>query len=656
MQVLLNSIYQLAATSNSRKEFFQRLLKEVADAMSADAGLLWDASGNPFQPVIQFAREDKPARIPLSQEAHSKLLLDAAATDQPVFYLADSNNEEVGSSLLMVGQFRHDGKYLIELFLQVSNAQTAVQSKRDFAELLATVNEAVQSLPELNFDTEAPIIVGPAAAALNLSQEQISEYLHSIHTSIDRSLTCSNVANETRRVLDCDRVSVVLKHRGKFRIFAISGQPSVNRRSNTTKLLEKLAGRLLKTGQSFWYPEEEGIPTQIGEVLDEYLSISATRSLVLEPIFEKVDDTVADPDSLESKQNRVVGGIVYEHCHERWERSKVESVIGFTSTHSGNAVRNAKRHHSLFLYPVLNFLGKSRFLTAARVLPKTLLACAGVTLAVLALVFWPVDFYVTADGILVPDGIRPVFAKVDGDVSRLLVKHGSVVKEGETLLVLTSREHEIRLKDIESQITATKQRREMIQDHSFDRGPDDNRSVEENIEALNSQIENLEAQQTILRAIAGDMAVSSPLNGQVISWDLEQRLQGRSIQRGQELLEVAAIEDEWLLEIELPVNRYCHLVREMETNQEPKISFLLAADTSKRYFGKITEVETTASLNSNNEQFIRLKAELESSDLHIEQARTGVTTKIYCGRTSLGYFWLHDIGEFLQKNVLFHIK
>ena len=152
------------------------------------------------------------------------------------------------------------------------------------------------------------------------------------------------------------------------------------------------------------------------------------------------------------------------------------------------------------------------------------------------------------------------------------------------------------------------------------------------------------------------MTVSSPLDGRVISWDLEQRLEGRAIQRGQELMEVAAVDDAWQLEIELPVKRYGHLVREMETNHEPKISFLLAADTSKRYFGKIVEVETTASLNSNNEQFIRLKADLEDSDLHIEQARTGVTTKIYCGRTSLGYFWLHDIGEFLQKNVLFYLK
>ena len=470
MQVLHNSIQQLASTSGSRKEFFQRLIVEVANSMSAEAGLLWDASSNPFQPIAQLARDKQPARIPLSQESHSKFLLNAATSDQPFFYHDDSNQDEPESSLLMVGKFHFEGSYLIELFREGVDSKTALQTKENFSSLLAAINLAIKNLPESSLNAHAPEASSNlAAVSVSLSQEETSDYLNSIHTSIDRSLTCSNVANETRRLLDCDRVSVILKHRGRFRIFAISGQPSVNRRSNTVKLLERLAGRLLKTGQSFWYPEETGIPTQIGKVLDEYLSISATRSLVLEPIFERVDDAVADPESLERKQNRVIGGIIYEHFHERWERSQIESVIGFTTTHAGNAVRNAKQHHSLFLYPVLNFLGKSRFLTAARVLPKTLLACAAIVLAILVLIFWPVDFYVTANGILVPDGIRPVFAKVDGDVSRLSVKHGSVVEKGDTLLVLTSREHEIRLKDLESQIAVAKQRLEIIQDQSFER-------------------------------------------------------------------------------------------------------------------------------------------------------------------------------------------
>lgn len=646
----LFSIRELASESRSRADFCQRLLKEVAAVMQAEAGLIWDASVNPLQPVAQYSPAGQPVKIPLSQEAHSKLLLDAAGAEQPLLLRTNGQKQDATMPMLMVGKFDFDGKHLIELFVRKTNADDK-QLRSTFSDLLLDVSSAVESLPSFGIESS----VAPSAG-LQLSQEQIGDYLNTIHNSIDRSMTCSNVANETRQLLGYDRVSVVLRRRGRFRLFSISGQPSVNRRSNTTKLLEKLAQRILKTGQGFWYPNEQNIPTQISEVLDEYLSISATRSLVVEPIYEKVEDSVPDPESLERERNLVIGGIIYEHCHELLEGPQIESAVNLTNRHGGNAIRNAKRHHSLFLYPVLNFLGKSRVVTAARILPKTLLVCAGLLLTLAVLTLWRVDFYVTADGILVPEKIKPVFSKVDGDISRLLVQHGDEVKSGDKLLEMTSREHEIRAKDLESKIRSTKQRLELIQDKIFEPRDDDSRSVQENVEALKAQIQNYREQEVILGQIGNNMTVTSPIDGRVITWDLEQRLKGRAIQRGQELMEVAAVDDKWQLEIELPVNRYGHLVREMKKTLQPKVSFLLAADTSKRYYGKVVAVESVVSLNSSNEQFIRLTAELDDSELHIEQARTGVTTKIFCGRTSLGYLWLHDIGEFLQKNVMFHLK
>ena len=647
----LFSIRQLASESRSKAEFCQRLLEEVAAVMQAEAGILWDASAGPLQPVAQHSLTNQPAKIPLSREAHSKLLLNAVEAEQPLLLRARAQKSDPAMPLLVVGKFNFDGIHLVELFVRNGSGDEK-QLVSTFSGLLRTVGSAVESLPRFDIDKNQSI----QSTALQLSQEQIGDYLNTIHNSIDRSMTCSNVANETRQLLGCDRVSVVLRRRGRFRLFSISGQPSVNRRSNTTKLLEKLAQRILKTGQGFWYPNEQNIPTQISEVLDEYLSISATRSLVVEPIYEKVEEAVPDPESLERERNLVIGGIIYEHCHELLESPQIESALNLTNRHGGNAIRNAKRHHSLFLYPVLNFLGKSRVVTAARILPKTLLVCAGLLLTLAVLTLWRVDFYVTADGILVPEKIKPVFSKVDGDISRLLVQHGDEVKSGDKLLEMTSREHEIRAKDLESKIRSTKQRLELIQDKIFEPRDDDSRSVQENVEALKAQIQNYREQEVILGQIGNNMTVTSPIDGRVITWDLEQRLKGRAIQRGQELMEVAAVDDKWQLEIELPVNRYGHLVREMKKTLQPKVSFLLAADTSKRYYGKVVAVESVVSLNSSNEQFIRLTAELDDSELHIEQARTGVTTKIFCGRTSLGYLWLHDIGEFLQKNVMFHLK
>ena len=405
----LFSIHQLASESRSRSEFCQRLLKEIAAEMDAEAGLLWDASAKPLQPVAQYSLTGQPAKIPLSQEAHSKLLLDAVDVEQPMLLRANAKSSDATMPLLMVGKFNYDGTHLVELLLPRTGPDDK-QLMNAFTGLLKVIGGAVESMPNSGWSNEANHPSGAKSTTLQLTQEQIGDYLNTIHNSIDRSATCSNVANETRRLLECDRVSIVLRQRGRFRLFSISGQPSINRRSNTTKLIEKLAQRILKTGQSFWYPNEQDVPTQISEVLDEYLSISATRSLVVEPIYEKVEESVTDPESLERKRNLVVGGIIYEHCHELWEGPQIEAALNLTNRHGGNAIRNAKQHHSLFMYPVLNFLGKSRVITAARILPKTLWIYAGLLLALEILIFWRIDFHATADGILVPEGIKPVFA------------------------------------------------------------------------------------------------------------------------------------------------------------------------------------------------------------------------------------------------------
>ena len=676
-------IHELSETANSRAEFCEGLLQQVATAMGAKAGVMWDVSKDPYKPVGHYSQADKPSQIPITQVAHTKLLQQAVLRQRPLVVRSTSQPSDDGiKACLIISTLKNGSDYLVELFFGESQL-THDQLATKFSTILQSVASAgldlpgiVAKLPDVvarpsravnRLDaaaaakqqaslTNAVKPANPAAGRKLLSPEQFSEYLNSIHNSIDRKLTCANVCNETRRLLDCDRVTVVLRQRGKFRIAAISGQPSVNQKSNTTKLLQTLAKRLLKTGQSFWYPDQTEFPTQISEVLNAYLSTSATRSLVVEPIFEKVVDTVSDPESLESDRNLVVGGIIFEHCHELWERKNMETAIEVATLHSGNAIRNSWKHHRLFMYPVLNFLGKSRVVTAARVLPKTLLVCAGLILAGLILGFWPVNFYVTAEGQLVPKEIRPVFSAVAGDIEDLLVRHGSIVKQGDPLLELTSREHEIRAKELESQIGAATQRLETIQDQLFEPRQQQGNTVQENIEALKSQIANFKEQQAILGEIAKNMAVNSPVDGHVISWDLEQRLKGRSIERGQELMEIADVDGEWQLEMELPVNRYCHLVREMKNNDQPEVSFLLAADTSKRYRGKIVEVANTGSLNTNHQQFIRLKADLVSTDLPIDQVRTGVTAKIFCGKTSLGYLWFHDIGEFIQKNVLFQLR
>ena len=75
------------------------------------------------------------------------------------------------------------------------------------------------------------------------------------------------------------------------------------------------------------------------------------------------------------------------------------------------------------------------------------------------------------------------------------------------------------------------------------------------------------------RAKQMDLNVKSPIDGQVITWDLNNRLMHRPVQRGQELLRVADPSGPWQLELQMPEN---HMGFVVETQQK---RFRQARDT-----------------------------------------------------------------------------
>ncbi len=657
----LEGIRSLAQNDYQAEEFCAELLREFAELVGADAGIVWDASTESFRVVSQYSSSEQPARLNLSRQDHDRLLIQAATQEAPIAVRSGDLNQQGQSTqpskdqphpMLLIGKFHRPRRYLIELMVSpppVDEAQ-ARELMQSFGQGLKMVAD---QQPELTGDQSHQLVAGPS-----FTQEQFSRFTSAIHRDIDLNLAAANVANESRRLLDCDRVSVAIKKHGRFRIVAISGQPSVNRRSNTTRLLEKVTRRVLDTGSSFWYPEQEDLPSPIEQPLTEYLQISATRSLVVVPVFEQLPETVEDPDRLDrDRSQQVIGGIVFEHCHQRWDRESVESRLQLTADHGGTALRNAWQHQRLFLYPVWRLLGKSKLLTAPRMLSRTLLTCLALIALALILTFWKVDFYVTAEGQLVPARLKPVYSKIDGDVERLLVQHGDKVQRGEVLMQVTSREHELRIKDLEGQLETAQQRLQSIEQGRFE-DRDDQETVKENIVSLRAQVDNLQQRLLILREIAAAGEILSPIDGQIITWDLKRRLLGRSISRGQELLEVAQIDDQWEVDIDLPVRRLQHLQRGRAQNEGSTlpVSLLLAADTSQRFEGEVIEMERAVGVTSDHQQIVKLRASIDASALSIDQVRTGVTAKIYCGQSSLGYLWMHDIGEFLQKHVWFRLN
>src|SRR5262249_51470648 len=82
---------------------------------------------------------------------------------------------------------------------------------------------------------------------------QLENFTRAAHTSLEPSVADFTIANEARRLIGCDRVSVALRKGRKCRIEAISGQDVMDNRSNQVVLLNQLATAVVAAGEPVWY-------------------------------------------------------------------------------------------------------------------------------------------------------------------------------------------------------------------------------------------------------------------------------------------------------------------------------------------------------------------------------------------------------------------
>lgn len=662
---------QLVSSKIPADQLYAQFIQSLVTVTSARAGGVWICEQNQFRPLAYFA-SSQATKVAFTQKEHHRVLSDVIQQQRSAI-LNTPKSADVDSLAIFAVPLKSQGNRVVELVFAYDHPGLG---SADFIRDLNRVCQTLDQRPEVESCTTHAGLAQPTATqaagvsipsglsnasqstARDLPTVELSKFVHALHQSIDLNLTCSNVVNETRRLLDCDRVSVLLKHRGNYRIQAISGQYSVNRRSNTVKQLEALAAEVLKTGNEFWYPGESVIAPQLRKLLDEYLTTSTTRSLVVHPI-SACQSTIAEDPETEPIDHPVVAGIVYEHFQNQWDRSTKESQLRLVTEHSRDAIRNAVDHGSLFLYPLWRFLGKTGSLTKARTLPKTLAFLLAVSAVLMFLIFWPAQFYVVGSGVLVPQNRKLVFPHATGEVVSVLAKHGQLVQENQPLVKLKSEDLQLRIADTSGKLDALRLRKSAIERSKFQGNATTSSAgvTEENLGSLQAEIEALERQQQSLFRIEKQLEVLSPMSGQVITWDVDQKLVGRSVSPQNVLMEVAEIDGPWQLELDIEDRKIEHLLRGLEASQsgQLQVRFTLAADPNHSYDGVITQVANSLQLDQEHRQMLRVKVDLDASTMQLKQARTGVVAKIYTGETtSVGYLWLHEIPRALKHYVTFY--
>lgn len=677
-----DSIRQLAAAAPDRNSFYLQFLPMVASQTNAISGIAWSCRSEPFLPICQTRSNGLDnLQLGVSESEHAALLSRAAEElDQRQQSLlirrnAASNSAPNHNPVIVLSVVRQgDSIELVEMFYPQGLEESTYQQHAKSIGFLCRAATSCELPPlktsaangELSASLAASATgVGAGALAMGLGNRQSSvknigtaeldEYVHQIHGSLDPSETAKEVANEMRRVLDCDRVTVVQALGRRYKIVAVSGQPSVNQRSNIVYLLRRLVRRVLPTKQTFWYPSQNLLPQEIDKPLQAYLGVSATRSLVVAPIFDRSKQLSESPNAAPVKQ-RIIGGVVIEHCSEQWNRAEVENAVEVVTRHAGDAFRNSYNHRQLLFYPIWKWLGKSKVVLAARNLPKTIAAALALLGIGLLLTLCPANLKVTCDGILVPEHRSKVFVPLNGTVSEIKVKHGEKVESGDLLLTLINNDLENEATELAGRIDELNSRIKNTETMLLSPNLDDQELGEQNLNAQKAQLDSLQRQQTLVKQKLGNLSIFSPHAGQVVTWNLENRLKSRPVSRGEELMEIVDVDREWQLELDVPSRSIGHIQKAFKDRADNdgdsvEVEFILAADPENVFNGKLVEIGKATVLKSEIGPSVNLKIKIDDQQkLDIRQIKSSVSAKVICRKTTLGYSMFHGVSEFIQKH------
>jgi len=679
---LVNEITQLAKSDVAPEEFHGEFLPRVISALAAVGGALWTIDDNGSLGLAYHVnmRESKLQDNEEDNKRHSRLLyriLRSGEGNLVPAHTVSEGDDEAGNPtdfLLVFGVIKTELETvgLVEILQRSDTSLTTQKGYLRFLEQMTGLASDYYKNRQLrNFGDRQNLWA------------QLEEFTKTIHKSLHKAETAYTIANEGRRLIECDRVSVALRRGSKCRVEAVSGQDIVDKRSSTVKLLGRLATAVVRCNEPVWYTgDTSNLAPQVERAVEEYVDESHTKMVAVFPLTrQKLSDTdqeYEDPDKRD-KAEVPFGALIVEQIEDNRVPERTRKRIEIVADHACSAMGNSIDYNSIFLMPLWRLIGKSKVLLTARMLPKTISVSLLVIALIVFLCVFPWAFNMQSPGTLEPSVKASVYAMVDGDVIILNATHGMKVEgpyrdpvtkywvypQTPTMLVqLQNTDLEMKYNSLIGERDKVAKERDAVQDlltSSSGLSPLENMRYQSQVVISDLQLQNFEEQLKHLKSQMQDLRIYAPIRGEVMDWELENKLLNRPVRRGDMLMEIADLSQSWELELLMPEKRIGHVLnywkKRQEKNEGPMdVDFVLASRTNERFYGKVISIHERAEVRGQDGNTVLIKVSLNDPEkLLTESLRPGVsvTAKIHCGTKPVGYVLFHEAVEYLQKTVFF---
>lgn len=483
---------------------------------------------------------------------------------------------------------------------------------------------------------------------------KLNHFAEVVHRKLDVQSTAVEICNEGRGIVECDRLSFVMADQGGFRMLAVSGVDEIDPRADTVRALESLAAETARMHEAIVYSSDGKVAPAEAEPCVQRV-VDATHARGLCAIL--LEDDQSDVGRL-AGGDAVLGVLIAERfegaAHELSTLRRLESISG----HCRSALRNARSYSRIPWARAWDAFCRSWIAQTVGNWRKSAVVVAGIAAFAAAMVAIPAELRIDAEGAVQPVIRRRVFAPMNGVIDEIRVAHGGRVAAGDVVLTIRNTDLEMETTRVTGEMQTTRKRLAAIESErrggrSGRDGDRDSRArLAADEEELKKQLENLAEQQTLLRRQAEELVVRSPIDGEVLTWDVDAMLRSRPVQRGHLLLEIADLDGPWEVDLEIDGRHAGYVIAAYREADEPlSVEFLTADDPGKRHRATLGGLALSMEANRENESVLQGTLRLEEGRGGSFRAGTRVSAEVACGTRAIGFVWFRGVIDFVRSRL-----
>jgi hypothetical protein len=680
---LAEEIAHLSEMDLQPQQYYGEFLQRVLTAIAAPAGAVWlrTPQGNlqlQYQINMQHVGLN---RSESTREAHNKLLEEAFKKAQPGLIPPQSGlgPGEGGAAsagnptdfVILLAPILVDKQLegIVEVWQDPNRGPDA---QRGFLQFLIRMAGLASAFTR-NYQLRQ--MVGQQAV-----WTQLEAFARQVHGSLNPTEVAYLVANEGRRLVECDRVSVAVRHAKRVKIEAISGADVVEKRSNLVQLMRALIDAVLAWDEKLVYTgtKDDTLPPKVLKALDAYLAESNSKLLVCLPLRDEREEESKRPAR---------SAVLMEAFEPQTAPEQAVARLEVVGRHSTAALYNAAEHKRIpmrFLWAPLARLqeglgGKARAIWT--------LVLVLLVLLVGAMVFVPYPLRMEANGQLLPIARNYLFSPLEAKVVDFKegLKPDSIVHKDQELVLLYSDTLAKDVTEHQTGVTAADAKATLLKRALLD---SKDKTEKANLEAqLQDALAARSKESTLLEDLRklynadlsrpGFFWLKSPLSGRLLTGDFKD-LKGSMVKPSQQILRVGRVDtrakkaniNEWEIELKIPqknIGQILGAFNKRGLGDELDVDVLLSTKPTQTFKGKLKRnkisPEAMPNKNENNESepvvlaWVRIHGEGIPPEYRLppELLLTGteVHTRVRCGNRAMGYSLFYGVWEFIYENIVF---